>query len=160
MEESYMHMYIVHCTCMYTCITAVTKMSQSVLYTREAIKRTVHCTMQKPKACMSQHSLGASEFTYSNIHMYILYMYIVYVHVHDIRPKNARKTIQQLRQSKTQGSHFQRKGVPRVGLEPTTSVFEADALPTKLPRQLSWLSPYHPYKSMQEQGKRLNLISR
>ena len=38
----------------------------------------------------------------------------------------------------TQDSHFSLKNeLPQVGLEPAT--FWADALPTELPRQLSWL---------------------
>ena len=74
------------------------------------------------------------------------------IHVHVImrdekegRKKQARSN-EQIRQSNTAHSRqavtFPKKNeLPRVGLEPTTLYSRQSALPTELPRQLSWLGP-------------------
>ena len=71
--------------------------------------------------------------------LFLNYMYIyMYMYIHVVKQTNKAK-----QHSTPKAVTFPRKNeLPQVGLEPTTLLYSRQsALPTELPRQLSWLSP-------------------
>ena len=74
------------------------------------------------------------------------------------RKKERSKQVKQTNKVKQHSTPKAVKKLPRVGLEPTT---RQSALPTELPRQLSWLGPNHMYmlfvteESLENTGKGL-----
>ena len=91
------------------------------------------------------------------VHVHVLYIhlksYIVYTKI--LEKDNAK-------QHKLNPKFFTGKLIPWVEFKPMTFsiLSRLSALPTELPRQLSWLSSNHPYKYNTKQSKHLNLINR
>ena len=79
----------------------------------------------------------------------VKYMYTLAFIIHEMLRKERQGNTTQQKDKATQHNSpktviFQRKKLPWVGLKPTT---KASLLPTKLPRQLSWLGSSHIYNT-------------